>query len=176
MWARVLKRDRCRNIALIIRTIIFLSGIGASEMLAQNNITINGANNLVFGTIPRNGTSAVAYESNAAAQFVVTGDTAYHVRLTVSLSDLNALSGVSSSSASRNMHPALTGADCAYSLDGGISWLPFTTGALYQDTQFPSSASATSSIYVRVGGHVSSGSLQQRGGYSGDLTLTAEYQ
>lgn len=143
---------------------------------AQNSITIGGSSDLNFGTLARSGAAEVSYESAGAARFIVTGDSGRDVRLMISASALIAQNGASRQAADRKFDPAITNSDCAYSLDGGSSWHPFSSGTLYQDTRFPDDASGTGTIHVRIGGSLASGTRQQRGGYSGLVTLTAEYR
>lgn len=143
---------------------------------SQTAITITGLNSLNFGSLSRSALSEVDYFSGAAAQFRVTGDTARAVRLTVSFSGLLTSNGASSEESDRTMALSLGNTQCAYSLDNGESWNPFTTGTLYQDTEFPPGFDPTSSIIVRVGGNLTTGTRQQRGVYTGNVTLTADYR
>jgi hypothetical protein len=147
--------------------------LGAS---AQTAITISAVNSLSFGSIARSTSNSIDYESASAARFNVTGDSASRVRLTVSFSDLTAQNGASVNSIDRSLTPSLGNPDCAYSLDGGATWSTFSSGALYQDTQFPADVSGAGTIVVRVGGSVTTGLRQQRGTYNGTITLTAEYR
>lgn len=156
----------------IVLTVLFFP-LAAS---AQNGITIGGSSDLNFGTLARSGAADVSYESAGAAQFIVTGDSGRDVRLMVSVSALTAQNGASTQAPDRKFDPAITNSNCAYSLDGGSSWHPFSSGTLYQDTRFPNDASGTGTIHVRIGGSLASGTRQQRGGYSGLVTLSAEYQ
>lgn len=159
--------------SLLLLLLGLLPGPGAG---AQTAITISALNSLSFGAIARSTSNSIDYASAAAARFNVTGDTASHVRLTISFSELAAQSGASVNSIDRSITPSLGNVDCAYSLDGGATWNTFSTGTLYQDTQFPSGVSGTGTIAVRVGGSLSTGLRQQRGPYSGTITLTAEYR
>ncbi len=160
------------RLCCIALTVLFLP-LAAS---AQNGITIGGSSDLNFGTLSRSGAVDIGYESAGAAQFIVTGDSGRTVRLTISVSALTARSGASTRAPDRTFDPAITNSDCAYSLDGGGSWHPFSSGTLYQNTRFPDDASGTGTIYVRIGGSLASSTRQQRGGYSGLVTLTAEYR
>lgn len=158
---------------LVLLPVVLLCA--APRMPGQSAITIDGISNLSFGDMARSGSANVTYGSGGAAQFIVTGDTARQVRLTISFSALTAQNGSSANSDDRTFTPSITNADCAFSLDGGNSWQPFSTGTLFHDTVFPEGGSATSSIYVRVGASAALGARQQRGGYAGLITLTAEY-
>lgn len=152
-----------------------LAGISA-EARAQRAITITATHDLTLGSISRSGNSSVRYSDNGAAGFSVTGDILRRVRLTVSISSLSAQGGKSSQAGYRVMAPVLTNANCAYSLDGGFSWNTFTTGTLYHETTFPLDLSTRSTILVRIGSAIASHGRQQRGNYSGKLTLVAEYR
>lgn len=159
---------------------LLLAGVFAgivSEAWGQRAITITATHDLTLGSLSRSGNSSVRYSDNGAASFTVTGDILRRVRLTVSISTLSTQgSGRSSQAAHRLMTPVLTNADCAYSLDGGFSWNLFTTGTLYHETIFPLDLSTRSTILVRIGLAVTSHGRQQRGNYSGKITLVAEYR
>ncbi len=143
---------------------------------AQRAITITATHDLALGSIARSGNSSVRYSDNGAAGFTITGDILRRVRLTVSISDLSAQKGRGSQAAHRIMTPVLTNANCAYSLDGGFTWNTFTTGTLYHETIFPLDLSTRSIILVRIGSAIASHGRQQRGSYSGRVTLVAEYR
>lgn len=158
---------------------LLLAGMLAGTVpvaLAQRAITITATHDLTLGSISRSGNTSVRYSDNGAAGFTVTGDILRRVRLTVSISALSAQRGSSSQAVHRVMTPVLTNANCAYSLDGGFSWNPFTTGTLYHETVFPLDLSTRGTILVRIGSAITSHGRQQRGNYSGKITLVAEYR
>jgi hypothetical protein len=65
--------------------------------------------------------------------------------------------------------------DCEYSTDGGSTWTKFTAGTLIQDTRFPWNPTFIGTIDVRVGGSVTSSATQQRGIYTGTVSVNAVY-
>ncbi|MDB5034741.1 MAG: hypothetical protein JWQ98_1982 [Chlorobi bacterium] len=156
--------------------VLFIIVAGASSGNGQTAISMTGVAGLTFGTFSRSSELVVAYSSSQAARFTITGDTASNVRITIAITNLAALSGASINSSDRDIGITISNSDCAYSLDGGTTWTTFSTGTLYQDTQFPASLSGRSSIDVRVGGSIASGTRQQRGSYSGSVTIMAEYR
>jgi len=123
--------------------------------------TITGLQNISFGTLGRSQQVAVLPGNARAAQFRITGLLFLKLRMAISITNLNR--------SDRTMTLTIRNSDCEYSLNNGSTWLPFTTGTLYQDLTL---VSLLPSIYVRVGGTIATGATQQRGNYSGAITLT----
>jgi hypothetical protein len=141
----------------------------AMESNAQQ-ITTTGSSGLVFGTMFKASTKSIAYSSADAARFVVSGKKRQPVRITVSKSNLF------DSWQSVFMNLTITNSDCAFSVDDGVTWTTFSTGSLYQDTEFPNGPNWDSRVYVRVGGSLTSALYQNRGSYTGTITVTGEYR
>jgi hypothetical protein len=156
--------------------LLFIIATATSSGNGQTAISMSGVAGLTFGTFSRSSELVVNYSSSQAARFTVTGDTARDVRITISITELATLNGSSANSSDRDIGITISNSDCAYSLDGGATWITFSTGTLYQDTRFPAGLSGRSGIEVRVGGSIASGTHQQRGAYSGSVTIMAEYR
>jgi len=136
--------------------------------------TVTGQNGLDFGTLYRSSTASVSYQDNGAAQFMVEAKRKRWVRITVSVVNL--------SKSSNSLPITVDNSDCAYSTDDGSTWTTFSSGTLYQDLKMPKKSDSdddddkkTSTVYVRVGGSVTSGATQQRGNYSGTVTVSVSY-
>lgn len=159
-----------RNILLSV-ILLTASSVVALEAAAQ---TVTGVSGLDFGTIYRLSSSSISYNDNAAAQFKVEGKRRKKVRITVSVVNLTR--------SSNSLPITVTNSDCAYSTDDGSTWTTFSSGTLYQDLKMPKKTDddedddkKTSTVFVRVGGAVTSGSTQQRGVYSGTVTVSVSY-
>jgi hypothetical protein len=129
--------------------------------------TVTGLQNISFGNLFRSQTATVAPSSGSAARFRITGLTLARVRITVSKVNLN--------HSGKTLPISVDNDDCEYSTDGGSTWAKFTTGTLIQDTHFPWSPNFIGTIDVRVGGSVTSGATQQRGTYTGTVSVNAVY-
>ncbi len=141
-------------------------------------IVVTGTHGLTFGTIARSGTVTIASSSSNAARFTVTGSKKNDVTLSIIRGAMSTSSGSSSSSSLRQMTPTLSASTCQYSTNNGSTWNNFQgviIGIVYASTTFPNSGGTTSSILVRVGGSATADSRQQRGSYSGSVTLSASY-
>jgi hypothetical protein len=138
----------------------------ASDAYAQ---TVVGDNNLVFGSLFRASSKSVAYASSDAARFTVSARKGRNLRLTVSKSLIYAGSVLLTAVVN------ISNSDCAFSLNNGSTWTTFSSGILYHNLTVPGSGGGNVSILVRVGGTVVAGLTQQRGDYSGTVTLTAAY-
>lgn len=153
------------------RRIIILFGAALAVLcllpaaVAAQAVVVTGTNNLSFGTLFRSNSRTVDEGSSSAARFTVTGRKNRKVRLTVTRTNMTR--------GSASLTLGITNADCAFSFDG-TSWTNFSTGTLYHDTRFPN-VGGTPTIYVRVGGSTSTTSKQQRGTYTGSVTLAAVY-
>ncbi len=141
--------------ALALLLVIVTTGEDAESQ------TITGLQNISFGTLTRAQQVTVRPSNPAAAQFRITGILFLKLRMAVSVTNLNR--------SGRTMALTVRNSDCEYSLNGGSTWLPFTTGTLYHDLTL---ISLLPSIYVRVGGTIAAGTIQQRGSYGGAITLT----
>lgn len=139
--------------------------------------SVSGDNDLDFGTIYRNSSSTVGYNSSHAARFTVTGRRGKDVTLIVTATGMLGFGG-SSNLPNRVMTPTLSASACEYSTDGGSSWHAFSSvngNTVSVSTRFRNGSSSTSTILVRVGGVLTSLASQQRGSYYGVITLHADY-
>jgi hypothetical protein len=76
------------------------------------------------------------------------------------------------------MTPTVSTSTCKYSTNSGSTWSSFTSssgGVISVSTRFPNHSGTTSSILVRVGATLTSSTRQQRGSYSGTVTVSAAY-
>jgi hypothetical protein len=158
-----------RQVLRLLPVLALLIVLGSTAQAQNVTITITGLNNQSFGSVYRSSTASIGYESSTAARFQVTGRKLQRVRLTLVKTDLTR-SGTTSTATL-----ALSNSDCAYSLDGGITWTAFSSGTLYTDTAFPNAGGNHSEIYVRVGGSLTTPTSATRGLYSGSITLQAAY-
>ena len=131
--------------------------------------TVMGLDGLDFGSLYRSSTGSIEYISNAAAQFSVVAKEKKTIRLTVTVVHLKR--------DSKTLPITVTNNDCAYSLDDGANWITFSTGSLYQDIPIPkdNDKGNRETILVRVGGSVTASATQQRGNYSGTVSLSVSY-
>lgn len=152
-----------------LATILCSLGILCCAYAAQAQ-TVVGVRSINFGKFYRGATSTVPYSSGNAAEFTITGRQNRNVRITVTNTSLT-LGG-------NTLTLTLNNSDCAYSLDDGVTWHPFTTGALFQDTTLPNGTANGSdgTVRVRVGGSVTAGALQTNGTYNGTITVTGVYR
>jgi hypothetical protein len=125
-----------------------------------------GTNNIDFGRVVRGTNKPVSYLSGDAAEFWVLGTKGRNVRLTVNAPHLTRTGAT--------LALSVVNADCAYSLDGGVTWTTFSTGTLIQNTLIPNSGFGL--LLVRVGGTATPTISQTRGTYNGNITLTAVYR
>lgn len=131
-------------------------------------ITVTGVRPLTFGQLYRGGIASVDYNSGSSAEFSITGRKNKKVRITVTKANL--MFGLMVLPITVDLN------DCAYSKDNGITWTTFSSGPLYHDTKFPGGSNHIQTIKVRVGGTVISTLLQNRGTYTGSVTVTATYR
>jgi hypothetical protein len=157
-------------IATVVITVMTFLAVDRHSASAQSSmLVVHVTKGLDFGTLERRDTTAIDYRSTAAAQFVVSGEENRSVRLSLSV-----MEPVRSNDA---LLFAVTGEQCAYSLDLGQTWSTFTSGGLTQDIQLPlqSGTDGLSEVYVRVGGTFIASESQRRGDYSGSILLNATY-
>jgi hypothetical protein len=151
-----------RTLASILLTTVLLALAGRPAH-AQ---LVFGTNNLDLGRVIRGVNLFIPFLGGNSAEFWVLGTKGKKVRLTVTGGNLT-LNGSS-------LRLVVGNADCAYSLDGGVTWTTFSTGTLIQDAIIPNSGLGL--IVVRVGGTVQPTVGQTRGTYNGTVTLTAVYK
>jgi len=173
---RTAVRFLCWIVSVALFTVLSSTTVGH----ATATITVSGSHGLAFGSMTRSSSSTVTYSSGSAAVFTVTGskNNGVYIAVSVSSTELTTSSGSSSSSTYRSMDPSITTTSCKYSTNNGSTWNSFTsttTGYVYVATTFPNSTGSTSSILVRVGATLTSGARQQRGSYSGTVTVGAQY-
>lgn len=165
----------------LMRLILVTVAIAVLDSVAFSTtpITVSGDHSLTFGSLNRSSSSTISYSSGSSARFTVTGAKRRDVALAVSFTALDASNGSSGSSSNRTMTPTVAVSACKYSTDNGSNWNSFdgTYGSyIYALTTFPNASGTTSSILVRVGGVLTTGARQQRGGYAGTVTVSAQYQ
>jgi hypothetical protein len=127
-----------------------------------------GTQAIDFGDLNRSGRSTVLYSDAGSAQFSVIARSGKKTRLTVS--------SVALTRSTRTLPITINTSDCAFSTDGGTTWTVFSTGTLFHDVTAPNGIFNLGTILVKVGGSVTASSTQQRGDYSGSITLTAVYR
>jgi hypothetical protein len=157
-----------RSMAVLLSFGLML--LAASTASAQVALTVNGQRGISFGTLFRNGTSSISTPTTAMAEFWVVGRQKSHVRVTVSAANLTRTGG--------SITPSITNSDCYYSVDQGATWTAFNTGTLIQDVQLPTDTAdgQFGTVRIRVGGSITAGSTQQRGDYTGSITVSASYK
>jgi hypothetical protein len=113
----------------------------------------------------------IPFDDLDAAQFSVTGHAGSPVRLLVTATQPEG--------EGTGLSLRLDNDQCRYSIDGGSTWTPFSSGELYHDTRLPATTSpgGLSTIYVRIGGitSIAGGAAGARGRFLGSLRLTATY-
>jgi|GEM_PF-1987230 len=162
-------QSRYLQVAALLALFVGTPGFGYDV----SDLSITERRELRFGGLERTNTVRISYKDDNAGEFSVEGSAGRKVRLMVEVVDLiNA-----AKPGSRQLHIELVNAQCAFSRDGGRTWETFSSGPLFQDTQFPAVARRgdPSSILVRVGGTVAASTTQERGDYSGNVRLTASY-
>ena len=160
-------RSRCLRIVLLLAVFLGATAFDVPDLV------ITERRELRFGGLERSNIVRIAYTDDNSGEFVVEGRAGRKVRLSVETVDLVNPKNTRYS----QLRLDLANNQCAFSLDNGRSWAPFTSGPLYQDTQFPAAAhgARTSSVLVRVGGTVTAARTQERGPYNGNIRLTAAY-
>jgi hypothetical protein len=149
-----------------ICAVMLLTGAMTYPPLAVTNVR-----NLSFGTLYRGVTTTVNFDNANAGEFIIDGAPWSHVQIDVKATDC--------SMNNATLPIELSGNLCAVSLDEGASWIPFSSESLTQVVQFPKQSSpsqrGTTRVVVRIGGAITPRQGQQRGEYSGQITVTAEY-
>lgn len=161
-----------RSIAILLLALC-LGGIGALRASAQAPLEVRAIRGLDFGSMYRSSLSLVAYYNGNAALFEVKGKKGSVVQLMIGVTKLAQPAGPSGRS---SMNVAIAPSRCAYSLDNGMSWTPFSAGAICQNVRIPSRGAGPGKVIVRIGGEVAARNDQHRGDYNGNITLTAVYE
>lgn len=75
------------------------------------------------------------------------------------------------------MTPTIATSNCKYSTDNGATWTTFSSGT-YHDITLPNSSGSSNvsgTVRIKIGGAVTSASTQQRGLYSGTISISGSY-
>ncbi len=166
---RAARTSRTRVPAAVMRILaILLLFAAASTGAWGQEVIVTGLQGLNFGSLFRSSSSIIPYNSTSAADFKITGRQGKAIRITVNPTDLWR-SFVA-------LDITVTNAQCAYSLNNGVTWTTFTTGTLFQDVTIPNGNNQIGTVRVRVGGIVTSTAKQKRGAYVGTITVNASYK
>lgn len=138
---------------------------------------IQVVDNMRFVSMNRLDSRSIGFLDAYAAKFII--DAEPERRLVVSIAIDNLVrEGQTVDGGKKILQLKIVPADCAYSLDNGVTWLPFTGNIHHQEIFTPKAfvGETTSRILVRVGGTISVNQNQRRGEYEGEITLSVEYQ
>jgi predicted transglutaminase-like cysteine proteinase len=145
----------------------------SAEAMTPIPVTVTVIQPISFNTLQRGSTHTIDFDSPDAAQFVITAKQNKQVAITVSVEAPETETG-GGDGQSRAIPITVAGTHCAYSVDGGDTWIQFTS--LTEVVEVPKKqGEEVGEILVRIGCQLNVADDQQRGSYEGAITIDADY-